>query len=277
MQTDMDMDTTQELTPVRRIHELKQSVSKRTVSPRTPNVETLLPPTFPDKVPSKRATRTKSEAGTISKQELEQINLVRAQCRKACLSAFFRKQVPIRSLGFTSSVASEGKSFLALVTAGVLADESGDPVVLLDCNWDNPSLHHFFCLPEGPGLAEWLRGECKEMDVRYQIGQNLSVIPAGDGGQDAVRLLQRIYKKGLLSLLSNGNERVVADLPAITTTSYGRLAASIVEALMVVVCAGVTTEDLLADTLAQLATLPVQGVILNRIETSVPRWLRRMF
>lgn len=277
MHTDMDMDTdtTQELTTVRRLPELKQSVAESTDSPWTPVAETPFPPALLDRVPSKTGTHNKS--GNISKRDLEQVRLVLAQCRKICLSTFFRKQAPVRSLGLTSSIGAEGKSFLTLVTANVLADDSDEPVVLVDCNWDHPSLHNFFNLPKVPGLAEWLRGECREMDVRYQVSHNLSVIPSGKGEQDAVRLLQRIYQKGLLSLLSDSNERMVVDLPAITTTTYGRLAASMVEALMVVVCAGVTPEDVLTETLAQLAALPVQGVILNRFETRVPRWIQHMF
>src|SRR5690348_5454045 len=61
---------------------------------------------------------------SISKRDATQIRGVQEQCRKLCLTLFFREPVATRSLGFTSALAGEGKSFLSMVTAGVLAADS---------------------------------------------------------------------------------------------------------------------------------------------------------
>jgi len=205
-----------------------------------------------------------------------EVQAIQEQCRHLCLSVFFRDQAPARSLGFTSSLAGEGKTLLAMMTANVLAQDSYNPVTLLECNWEHPCLHEHFRLPPAPGLAEWLRGECDKASIIHQVHPNLFVIPAGNGQQDAMRLIQRIRQQNLSDLLALSNAFLVVDLPAIAPTAYGLLASSLVEALIVVVHAGVTPDTLVAETCTQLKHLPVEGVILNQIESRIPRWLRHM-
>jgi protein-tyrosine kinase len=202
--------------------------------------------------------------------------MVQEQCRRLCLSVFFRERVPARSLGFTSSLGGEGKTLLAMVTASVLVRDSHRPVTLLECNWEHPCLHEHFGFAPTPGLAEWLRGESDKASILHRIHPNLTVIPAGDGRQDATSLLRQIRQQGLSDLLALSSEFLVVDLPAIIPVSYGPLAASIVESLAVVVHAGVTSDVLVAETCMQIKNLPVQGLVLNQMESRIPRWLRNM-
>jgi protein-tyrosine kinase len=204
------------------------------------------------------------------------VRTIRERCRQVCLSIFFREHAPARSLGFTSSIAGEGKSFLTTVMANVLAQDSSEPVTLLECNWEHPCFHEYFGIPPTPGLAEWLRGECDETAIRHTFDNNLTVIPAGDGRRDAVKLLRQLQQKGLRKTVAPANDLLVVDLPSVIPSAYGALAASLVEALIIVIRAGVTTDLMVAETCGQLKGLPVEGVILNQMESRVPRWLRRL-
>lgn len=215
-------------------------------------------------------------ARPISKQEKEKVAALQERCRQLCLSLFFRNHSPVRSLGFTSSIHGEGKSFLATVMANVLARDSSDPVILLECNWEHTSLFESFGIPATPGLAEWLRGECSETTFRHQFDHNLTIIPAGNGKRDAVRLLKHIQQKGLPDILTRSNELLIVDLPPVVTSAYGALAASLVDALLIVVRSGVTTELMVAETFQQLKGLPIEGVIFNQVESRIPRWIRQM-
>jgi len=210
---------------------------------------------------------------SVSKRDVMSAQALRERCRQFCLSVFFREQVPVRSLGFTSSLAGEGKTLLAMVTADVLASDSSQPVTLLECNWEHPCLHEHFGFSATPGLAEWLRGECYQTAICHRVDHNLTVIPAGDARRDAVKLLQQIQQK---SLLGTSNGLWIVDLPAIVSTAYGSLAASIVESLVVVVHAGVTPDSMIAEACAQLKDLPVQGILLNQLESRIPRWIRQL-
>src|SRR5579884_1196113 len=261
MERGEDIDITQKLIPISQGPGMHVSPPQR-LSPSTEN----MPP------------KPTASIGPqfIEKRDIERAQLFQEQCRQVCLSVFFRENTPVRSLGFTSSIGGEGKSFLSLVAAKVLANDSFQPVVLVDCNWHHPSLHEAFRCPLRPGLAEWLRGECQELPIRHQVGSNLTFIPAGSGKQDVVKLLQRIREKGLLNLLAHRGELLIVDLPAIMTTAYGSLAASLVESLILVVQAGVTPEDLLAEAYKQVKDLPVRGVLLNQLESRIPSWIRQL-
>lgn len=212
----------------------------------------------------------------LSQRDEANLYAVREQARRLSLSLFFREQSPVRSLGFTSAVGGEGKSFMALMTASVLAHDSTEPVILVEANWEHPTMHEQLGLPAAPGLAEWLRQECDEDDARHQVAENLSVIVAGDGRNDAVKLLRLLRDRSAVDMISSTRALYVFDLPPIVTCSYGRMAASVVESVIVVVRAGITPEGMVAEACAQLKDLPVEGVMLNQVSSSIPQWMQRI-
>ena len=179
-------------------------------------------------------------------------------------------------MGFTSAISGEGKSFLARIAAEAMAEDDSMPVTLLECNWENPSFDTAFHLPQGPGLAEWLREDCNLTAIRRQVHSNLTVIPAGNSKNNAIGLLRAFKQRGVLDVLNRSNEILIVDLPAIATTPYGQLAASLVDSLILVVRMGVTPEGFITETNAMLKDLPMQGVVFNQVKSRVPRWLRQI-
>ncbi len=222
--------------------------------------------------PGKPAKHEKS----LSRRDADSIRMVREQCEKLATSIFYNEQAPLRSLGFTSVVSGEGKSFLATTTAALLGTNTDDPVTIVECNWEHPSLAELFDVPSGPGLAEWARGECPKTAIRYAVNDNLTVIPAGDGQVNVLSTLQRIRDRGLLDVRLAPNEMLVVDLPPVLTSTYGTFAASLVEALVIVVRAGVTPSPMIAETCDQLRELPVHGILLNHITSKIPHWLSKV-
>lgn len=212
----------------------------------------------------------------FSEKESANIRMLQEQCRRLCLTLFSRDQNPIHSLGFTSAIGGEGKSFLALVTARILARDSIEAVTLVECNWEHPTLHEQFGIPATPGLAEWLRGMCNEQDIRYRVDDNLTIIPAGNGGQNAVKLLKKIQQQGLRQTFGHRNELFILDLPSVITSSYGALAASLVDTAVIVVRSEVLPGRVLEETCVQLKNVPIHGIILNQGNSRIPRWIRQL-
>lgn len=242
------------------------------------NIDTQTPSSLPEivysrSVPEKQLSPTYTAA--ITKQNIESSRMLREQCSQLCISLFFRRQEAVRSLGFTSSLNSEGKSLVARVMADVLAHDIKMPVTLLECNWEHPCLHEYFGLTAGPGLAEWLRGECTGVDVCCQVSPYLTVIPAGNGKQDAVKLLNRFHQQGRFDIPSSSGRILIVDLPSLITTAYGPFAASLVDSLVVVVRAGIANATLIAEACTHLKDLNVHGMLLNQVESRIPRWLQR--
>ena len=152
MEEILDTTTTQKIVSVKHIAYVQPDVDAR-----------------PRQAPQKPGARSGNRP--IPKRDRANSHALREHCRQLCLSAFFREHAPVRSLGFTSSVGGEGKSFLSTMTAQVLADDSTSPVILLDCNWEHPSLHEYFGFASTPGLAEWLRGECSKEKIYHSDAQ----------------------------------------------------------------------------------------------------------
>lgn len=215
--------------------------------------------------------------GKLNVRETAIAHSLLEQCRQLCLSLFARESQPVRSLGFTSSIGGEGKSFLALVTARILAQDSIEPVTLIECNWEHPTLHDHFDIPATPGLAEWLRGSCQEREIRYQVNDNLTVIPAGDGLQDAVKLLKLVRQRGLAKMFGRANELFILDLPPVITSSYGPLAASLAETVVVVVRSEAIPGNVLAEACERLREYSsLHGIILNQKNSRIPRWIQQI-
>lgn len=200
--------------------------------------------------------------------------LLQRQCLKMALSIFSTAQV--RSLGFTSAVAGEGKTFVASATAAALAMKASRPVVLVDCNWEHPTLHSLYNLPDSPGLAEWARGECELSEIRHQVSPLLTVIPAGEALSDSVSITRKLSSHSIDSLLVDMNEVLIADLPAVLTSAYGSQLAQELDAITLVVRARTTWDSFVAEAQHELENAQLEGVILNATQSRIPRWIQRM-
>lgn len=222
-----------------------------------------------------RDARRQPATGTRQGQRLDPRSvLLQRQCLKMALSIFAAAQV--RSLGFTSAIAGEGKTFLASATAAALAKKANRPVVLVDCNWEHPSLHTLYNLPDAPGLAEWARGECELSEIRHQVAPMLTVIPAGMALGDNVNITRKLSAHSIDSLLIDMNEVMIADLPAVLTSAYGAQLAQELDAVTLVVRARTTWDSFVAEAHHELEDAQLEGVILNATQSRIPRWIQRM-
>ncbi len=261
---------------VQKLRTAQKIEERQIVDTVTQVVEALPPPAAPPLANTKRVLPREGKPVKFNQRDAANARMLQERCQQLCLSLFFRKRDPVRSLGFTSSIKGEGKSFLALITAQVLAHDSDQPVTLIECDWEHPSLHEYYGIPSTPGLAEWLRGSCKEDDIRYRVNDSLSIIPAGNGAQDAVKLLKKVQQDGLLKIFMRTRDLYIVDLPPIISTGYGSLAASLLESIVIVVRAQAIPQSMIAETCAQLKGLSVHGIILNQGESRIPRWIRQL-
>ncbi|MEO7020961.1 MAG: CpsD/CapB family tyrosine-protein kinase [Ktedonobacteraceae bacterium] len=266
-----------EVYPTVKLQSVPSSAKIQAVQPKELQkiIETPVP--GPAHYPKRVSEKMVAGSGKVTVQETAIARSLLEQCRQLCLSLFSRESHPVRSLGFTSSMGGEGKSFLALVTAQVLAQDSIEPVTLIECNWEHPTLHEHFDIPATPGLAEWLRGTCQESAIRYQVNDNLTIIPAGDGMQDAVKLIKRARQHGFAKMFGRTNELFILDLPPVITSSYGSLAASLAETVVVVVRSEAVPANVLAETCMQLKEhSSLHGIILNQRNSHIPRWIQQL-
>src|SRR5260370_18713038 len=205
-----------------------------------PGVNTSFPafPTSPtplDKNTTGKKPGKAAPALHLSTSQIAEARRLQMQYRQLCASVFLDEQSAVRSLGFTSAIDGEGKSFMARLAAVVLATDLNIPVTLLECNWEHPCFNDMFSLGQGPGLAEWIRGECELRTIRQPANSNLTIIRAGNDRQETIRLLKHLRQRGIVNVLERPDEMLVVDLPSVVTAPYRRLAACIIQSLIIVV------------------------------------------
>ncbi|GEM_PF-1821878 len=177
------------------------------------------------------------------------------------------------TIGITSAVDGEGKSTIALGVATAMAADLDSPIVLVELNLTRPTAHRSLGIPAQPGLSEYLRGECSLPTALRQITENLFVLPAGDCRNDPARLIRMLTRANLLLRMDNSGAVLVLDLPPVLTASYGVLASSMADAVVLVVRAGHTPEKMVKDAIARLDESTLRGIVLNAARPSIPGWL----
>ena len=179
----------------------------------------------------------------------------------------------IPTIGVTSALDGEGKSTVAIGIATAMAADLDSPIVLVELNLTSPTVHKSLGIPPQPGLSEYLRGECPLPDALRQITENFFVLPAGDCRNDPARLIRMLTRANLLLRMDNSGAILVLDLPPVLTASYGVLASSMADAVVMVVRAGQTPEKMVKDAIARLDESTLRGIILNAARPSIPTWL----
>ncbi|HEY7125217.1 MAG TPA: CpsD/CapB family tyrosine-protein kinase [Ktedonobacterales bacterium] len=177
------------------------------------------------------------------------------------------------TIGVTSATDGEGKSTIALGIASAMASDLDSPIVLVELNLARPSIYKSMGIPPQPGLSEYLRAECSLPDALRQITENFFVLPAGDCRNDPARLIRLLTRANLLPRLYNSGAMLVLDLPSVLTASYGVLASSMADAVVMVVRAGQTPEKMVKDAIGRLEESTLRGIILNAARPTLPSWL----
>jgi polysaccharide biosynthesis transport protein len=132
----------------------------------------------------------------------------------------------VRVVMVTSALQGEGKTSLSSHLAASLA-RAGRRIVLIDGDLRRPSLHRLLEQPEGPGLAECLRGEAALADaVRPTTIGGLSLLPAGQCSPETLVALAQDGMGELVRQLRDQYEFVLVDsspvLPVADAPQIGR-------------------------------------------------------
>jgi len=193
----------------------------------------------------------------------EQFRSLRARLNRLRDKKYFH------SLLVTSSVAGEGKTFVSLNLARVIARQHERHALLIDADLRAPKLHVSLGAPSSPGLSEYLRGQADEFSIiQMSAAENLSFIPAGGPVSNPAELLASARTKGLLERLSPVFDWVIVDAPPVLLLSDASLLAGMCDRSILVVGAGSTSSELAQTACQELKESNLLGIVLNGAEES---------
>lgn len=164
----------------------------------------------------------------------------------------------------TSPGRGDGKTQTAACLGLTMAQESEQRVCMIDADLRHPQLQSLFGLPKGPGLSDVLDGRAtlEEALVRIEDYQ-ITVLPAGDLGMHPAELLGTPAMRRVLQALRTQFDRIVLDAPAAAPLADVALLSPLVDGLMLVVRAGMTTKPTIHDAIASLDGGKLLGIVLN--------------
>jgi capsular exopolysaccharide synthesis family protein len=193
-------------------------------------------------------------------------------------------------IGITSARPHEGKSLLA-ANLGEMIALSGSNVLLIDCELRNGGLTKQFAPKAKGGLLEVVAGRAAVNDFIWRDPiTNLHFLPAMKlaGGRDqntreqlsAAALFQRTQLtpmglKALLESVQDSYDYVILDLPPITPVADVKAISHLVDAFILVIEFGRTSQHAVIDALNAAPTVceKLLGAVLNKAD---PDELRRL-
>ena len=167
----------------------------------------------------------------------------------------------------TSSVAGEGKTFVASNLAQAIVQQPELRVLLIDADLRSSRLHLMFGGPSCPGLSDYLRGEADEYAIVQKGGkENLFLIPGGSLVSNPSELLLNERLKQLLNLVTPVFDWIILDSPPTLPVHDASILADLVDGVLFVVKAGSTDVDIVERTAAEFQGKNLLGVVLNQVQ-----------
>jgi capsular exopolysaccharide synthesis family protein len=170
-----------------------------------------------------------------------------------------------RILMITSAQPQEGKTMLASNLALSIA-RTGRRTLLVDGDLRRPSVAPLFGVPDGPGVAEVLRGEAAASDCYSPTPMpGLFLLPAGRSCRQVIQELARDGVERLFQQLREEFDFVVVDSCPVLPVSDSLLLGRLVDAVVLCVRPGVSRAPSVCAAREMFGRLniPVLGTVIN--------------
>jgi capsular exopolysaccharide synthesis family protein len=175
-----------------------------------------------------------------------------------------RNHQPLRTLLITSSVAGEGKTFVASNLARSIVHQSERRVLVIDADLRCPRLNAVLGAPPAPGLSDYLLGETDEPSIIQYGGEgNLCLIPCGNRVAHPSELLSNGRLKTLLDRVGPAFDWVILDSPPCLPVADAGIVAPCCDGVLLVVRAEFTPSAMILKSRQELKQRNVVGVVLN--------------
>ena len=175
----------------------------------------------------------------------------------------------LRRLLITSSIAGEGKTFVASNLAQSIVQQPERRVLLIDADLRAPRLHLAFGASKSPGLTDYLRGEADVFKVIQKgMEENLCLIAAGSPASKPSELLLGAKMKELLDSLTPIFDWIIIDSPPTLPVHDSSILAGLTDGVLFVLQAGVTPMAAAEKATEEFKHKNLLGVIFNQIQKS---------
>jgi len=190
---------------------------------------------------------------------------------------------PHRCLVVTSSAVGEGASTIATNLAFTLAASGSSRVLLIDAQISRPSLHETLGCPQSPGMVDLLNEKSGANDIVVSTDiSGLDFVPAGKLSDELTylseaRFFDKVDINEKINTWKSTYDYTIIDTPFVSPNASTLLLAEKADGVLWVVEAESTRKPvaLYTQTLLQRAEANMLGVVFNKRQFHIPRWLYR--
>lgn len=175
----------------------------------------------------------------------------------------------LKTILLTSATPNEGKSTTISNLAVVMA-QAGYKVVLLDCDFRNPTQHKMFKL-RNKGLSNCVATGSDVMEIIQDTNvENLYVLPSGPVAPNPSELLASQNMVDVLETLKQHFDYVLIDTPPIMPVTDAAVISGKVDATIMVIAAGAVSPAIAVEAKTRLEQggAHIIGVVLNKVDVA---------
>lgn len=207
---------------------------------------------------------------------MAQIKLITEHDKKSPVSEAYRTirtnlrfagaDKPLKFIGVTSSIPSEGKSTTISNLAVVMAMD-GKKVLLIDCDMRKPMIHRIFELPNRGVTNCIATGVSVESVIRKEVSPNLDILTSGPVPPNPSEMIGSEKMTSLLKQAGESYDYVLIDLPPVLPVTDAAVMSAKIDGMILVIGSGDVTPEEGKRTKEQLeqAGAHMIGVILNKV------------
>lgn len=175
-----------------------------------------------------------------------------------------RAKGQLKSLVITSPTPQDGKSTVSMNLATVLAESGRRQVLLVEADLHRPSLAKTLGIEAQPGLSECLEAGLDPLGAIHKIEPlHWYLLQAGKAQGNATELLQTASLPALMDTLTSHFDWVIVDTPPVAPLTDALCVAKLVDAVLLVLRAGKTPQEVVHEALGLLGPGKVAGLIFN--------------
>ena len=187
---------------------------------------------------------------------------------------------PVKAIGITSAIHSEGKTITALNLAITLArDLNKKSILLVDADMRRSRIHKILGIDKiDLGLSEYLQDGLSPDNALIKTGiDNLTLLAAGKPPRNPAELLSSHKMKELIGLLRNNFDYVIYDTPPVVPVTDPSVLGSQIDGMIMVIQAGRTQRNIIthAKHLLDQARVKTLGYVMTGVEYHLPQYLYR--
>jgi capsular exopolysaccharide synthesis family protein len=164
----------------------------------------------------------------------------------------------------TSPGRGDGKSLTVANLGLTMAQEYQQRICVVDADFRSPQQHRLFGLPAEPGLSDVLAGRASVEEALVLLEEHhITVMPAGTRSAHPAELFGTTTMRRTLEALRSRFDRIILDSPAATPLADVGILSPLMDSVVLIVRAGVTSKPAIHDAIAAVDAGKLLGIVLN--------------